>query len=200
MKFTLVAAMVMTSIAVILVFLVPAIAQEVESTTAAATAVAQCVPVAGGIDFCPLVPVVNGFINTIAGLIAAAIPFLATYLVIMLRNHGISLKANAQKVIADRIGATVQNGLKYATSGADAGIEKLTVPVNDPALRTAANYVILQSPDLLKKAGIDVTTEAGQQQLIRRIIAEAQPTPAALAPSSTLNVTTDKPQPVAGQS
>lgn len=158
--------------------------------------VSSCTPSKTGIDLCPLVPVVNGLITAIAGLLTAAVPVVVGYMVMWLRNHGIAMSQQAQKVVAERITNTIQNGLKYAISGADVGIQKITIPVENDKVRAAANYAIAQSPELLKKAGIDVRTEAGQQALIRRIIAESQPTPPALAPTVNTNVTSDEPKPV----
>lgn len=140
------------------------------------------------IDFSPLIPVINGFIVAVAGALSAMVPIVVGYGVYWMRQHGIAVSQAAQKTMSDRIGATIQNGIKYAQSGADDGINKLKVTVDDPAIANAANYAIKQSPDLLKKAGIDVTTEAGQQTLIRRIIAESQPAPANAPPSLDLNV------------
>lgn len=123
------------------------------------------------IDFTPLIPVINGMIQAIAGVLALATPVLITYLGIWLRNHGIAAGQSAQKAISDRINATIQNGLKYATTEADDGVKGLNVQVDNKVVAAAANYAILQSPDLLKKAGIDVTTTEGQQALVRRVTA-----------------------------
>lgn len=146
------------------------------------------------IDLSPLIPVVNGLIVTIASILTASTPVIAFYIVKFFRNHGIMLAEGAQKIISDRIGATIQNGLKFATSGADAGINKLNITVENPTVAAAANYAILQSPDLLKKAGIDVTTTQGQAALVRRVTAESMPTPAALAPTKNLNINEDQKQ------
>lgn len=144
------------------------------------------------LDFSPLIPVVNGFIIAIAGVLSAAVPVFVGLLGKWLWSHGIQVSQAGQKIISDRITATITNGLKFATSGADAGISKLKIDVSNPTIALAANYAILQSPDLLKKGGIDVTTEAGQQTLVRRITAESMPTPAALSPSQNTNITTEK--------
>lgn len=152
---------------------------------------APCVPHNPyGLNFCPLVPAINGIVTAIAALLTAAAPVITYYGVVWLRNHGIAAKQSAQKVISDRMATTIQNGLKFASSGADVGGQKLLVTVDDPAVRQAANYAIVQSPDLLKRAGIDVTTEAGQQILIRRIIAESQPAPANAPPVLDINMKT----------
>lgn len=127
------------------------------------------------IDFTPLIPVVNGFIVALAGLLTAMVPVMIAYLGIWLRNHGIAAKQAGLQIVSDRISATIQNGLKYATTAADDGINKLNVTVADPTIAKAANYAILQSPDLLKTAGIDVTTEEGQQALVRRVTAASVP-------------------------
>lgn len=140
------------------------------------------------IDFSPLIPVINGMIVTVAGLLSAAVPVVVGYGVIWLRQHGIAVSQAAQKTISDRIGATIQNGIKYAQSGADVGLSKLKVDVKDPAIANAANYAMKQSPDLLKKAGIDITTEEGQQTLIRRIVAESQPSPPNAPPALDVTV------------
>lgn len=139
-----------------------------------------------GIDFSPLVPVLNGFIQAVAGLAALAIPVLVTYLGIWLRNHGIVANQAAQKLISDRINTTIQNGLRYATTAADDGVNKLNVQVSSPAIAAAANYAIMQSPDLLKKAGIDVTTTEGQQALVRRVTAAS--VPSLPSPPGTIDV------------
>lgn len=127
------------------------------------------------IDFTPLIPVINGMIQAVAGVLALATPVLVTYLGIWLRNHGIAAGQAAQKAISDRINATIQNGLKYATTAADDGVKGLSVQVDNKVVAAAANYAILQSPDLLKKAGIDVTTTEGQQALVRRVTAATVP-------------------------
>ena len=163
----------------------------------AVAAAASAAPSVGlHIDFTPLIPVINGLIVAIAGVLTASTPVMAYYIVMWLRNHGIAVAQTGQKAIADRISATIQNGLKYATSGADSGISKLSVSVENETIAKAANYAILQSPKLLKAAGIDVTTEEGQQALIRRVTAESMPTPPALAPTTTTNLTSEAPQQV----
>jgi hypothetical protein len=141
------------------------------------------------IDFTPLIPVINGLIVAIAGVLTAATPVIVAYGVMWLRQHKINLDQNTQKVISDRITATIQNGLKYATAGADTQLGKLTVTVDNPTVAAAANYAIAQSPELLKKAGIDVATEEGQKILIRRIIAESMPAPPAQTPTVDVNLT-----------
>lgn len=192
---TLLASIVVLAVAILAgVYFFPAHAAGV---VAAATAA----PAAAGIhiDFTPLIPVINGFIEVIGGILTAATPIFAGYIVLWLRNHGIAAGQQAQQAISARIAATIQNGLKHATSGADLGISKLDVVVDNPMVARAANYVILQAPDLLKQAGVDVTTQEGQQSLVRRITAESMPTPPALAPATTVNVTSDKPEQVGAE-
>lgn len=127
------------------------------------------------IDLTPLIPVINGLIVAVAGVLSAATPVVAYYLVVWLRNHGIAASQDAQRIVSDRISTTIQNGLKYATTEADDGVKSLNIQVDDPAIAKAANYAIVQSPDLLKSAGIDVTTVEGQQTLVRRITAATVP-------------------------
>lgn len=140
------------------------------------------------IDFTPLIPVINGLIVAVAGVIAASTPVIATYLVIWLRNHGIAASQAAQQAISARTTTLIQNGLRYATTAADDGVRKLNVTVSDPTIAAAANYAILQSPDLLKKAGMDVTTTEGQQALVRRVTAASVPVP---VPTPSLDVHVD---------
>lgn len=170
------------------------------ANAADAVMAATAAPAAAGIhiDFTPLIPVINGLIEMIGGILVAATPVFAGYIVLWLRNHGIQAGQRAQQAISERITSTIQNGLKYATSGADIGISQLNIKVDNPMIAKAANYAILQAPDLLKKAGVDVTTDEGQQTLIRRITAESMPTPPAMAPASTVNVTSDRPEQVGG--
>lgn len=125
------------------------------------------------IDFTPLIPVINGLIVTVAGLLAASTPVLVGYAVIWLRNHGIAVKAADQQNAISRINATITNGLNFATTQADVGVQKLNVQVNDPVVAKAANYVIAQSPDLLKKVGLDPETTEGQQALVRLVTAKS---------------------------
>jgi hypothetical protein len=146
-----------------------------------------------GIDFSPLVPAINGLIQAVAGIIVIATPVLVFYAGIWLRNHGIASKQAALQTVSNRISATVQNGLKYSSTGADDGVNKLTIPVSDPKVAAAANYAILQSPDLLKQGGIDVSTTEGQQALVRRVTAASAP-PLPSAPP-TLDVTLTEKQP-----
>lgn len=138
------------------------------------------------IDFTPLIPVANGFIAAMATALMGLVPVAVGYMIVFLRNHGIAASQAAQKIITDRITATIQNGLKYATTAADDGINKLNVQVSSPEIAKAANYAIAQSPDLLKKVGIDVTTTAGQQALVRRITAAS--VPAMPSPPGTIDV------------
>lgn len=145
-----------------------------------------------GIDFTPLIPVINGFIQAIAGVLALAVPVLVAYLGIWLRNHGIAAGQDAQKAISDRINTTIQNGLKYAATEADDGVMKLNVSAGNPLIAAAANYAILQSPDLLKKAGIDVTTQEGQMALVRRVTAATIPALPSAAGTIDVSVTEKK--------
>lgn len=178
--------LILAVIAFLAVILSPAFAQ------AAVAAAPACVPHASGIDLCPIIPVVNGMIVAVAGVLSLATPVIVGLFAKWLYNHGVTVTQAGQKVISDRITTTIQNGLKFATSGADVGIERLNIKVENEAVRTAANYAIAQSPDLLKKAGIDVTTDAGQQTLVRRITAESMPTPAALSPHVDVNLTANQ--------
>lgn len=125
------------------------------------------------IDFTPLIPVINGLIVTVAGVLAASTPVLVGYAVIWLRNHGIAIKAQDQQAAISRINATIANGLNFATTQADVGVQKLNVEVADPVVAKAANYVIAQSPDLLKKVGLDPSTTEGQQALVRLVTAKS---------------------------
>jgi hypothetical protein len=145
-----------------------------------------------GIDFAPLVPAINGLISTVAGLIILATPVLAVYGGIWLRNHSLAAKQAAMQIVSNRISTTVQNGLKYSSTGADDGVNKLTIPVADPKVAAAANYAILQSPDLLKQGGMDVTTTEGQQALVRRVTAASAPPIPSATPTLDVNLTETK--------
>lgn len=129
------------------------------------------------IDFTPLIPVINGLIVAVAGILTAATPVIVAYGVIWLRNHGIAVKAADQQNAISRINATIQNGLNFATTEADVGVQKLNVEVKDPVVAKAANYVIAQSPDLLKKVGLDPSTTEGQQALVRLVTAKSAAPP-----------------------
>lgn len=125
------------------------------------------------IDLSPLIPVINGLIVAVAGMLATATPFIVGYGVIWLRNHGIAVKAADQQAAVSRINATITNGLNFATTQADVGVKKLNVQVADPTVAKAVNYVIAQSPDLLKKVGLDPETTEGQQALVRLVTAKS---------------------------
>jgi hypothetical protein len=124
------------------------------------------------IDFTPLIPVVNGLITAVAGMLTIATPVLIGYAVVWLRNHGIALKAADQQAAIARVNATIANGLNFATTQADVGIKKLNVQVDSEKIGKAANYVIAQSPELLKKVGMDPTTQEGQAALVRLVTAK----------------------------
>lgn len=130
------------------------------------------------IDFSPLIPAINGLIVAIAGMLTLATPVLVGYAVIWLRNHGIATKAADQQNAVNRINATITNGLNFATTQADVGIQKLNVRVDDPMVAKAANYVIAQSPGLLKKVGLDPETTEGQEALVRLVTAKNAAPPA----------------------
>lgn len=140
------------------------------------------------IDFTPLIPVVNGLIVAIAGMLTLATPVLVAYLGIWLRNHGIAAGQAAQQIVVDRVNETIKNGLKYATTAADDGITKLKVSTDNQTIAKAANYAINQSPDLLKKLGYDVTTEEGQQALVRMVTARSVPAPPAQTPELDVHI------------
>ena len=144
------------------------------------------------IDFSPLIPVINGLIVAIAGVLTAATPVLAYYLVIWLRNHGIAVSQAAQSLLVERANAVIANGQKYATTSADDGVSQLKVAAPNATVAKAANYAIVQAPDLLKKLGYDVTTEEGQQAIVRMVIARSVPAIPAPPAALDLNVTTDK--------
>jgi hypothetical protein len=149
-----------------------------------------------GIDFAPLIPAINGMIVAVAGIITASTPVIAYYVVVWLRNHGIAASQAAMSVIVDRVNATIVNGQKYATTAADDGINKLTINVSDPTVAKAANYAIMQSPDLFKKLGFDVTTEEGQQAVVRMVTARSvSALPSQSQPATDINVHTEKPNP-----
>ena len=106
-------------------------------------------------------------------MLATATPVIIAYGVIWLRNHGIAVKASDQQNAVSRINATIANGLNFATTEADVGVQKLNVEVKDPVVAKAVNYVIAQSPDLLKKVGLDPETTEGQQALVRLVTAKS---------------------------
>lgn len=146
------------------------------------------------IDLSPLIPVINGLITAFAGVLVVATPILSYQAVIWLRNHGIKMSAEAQGEIVKRVDDLVVKGQAFATQGADDLVEnKLVVHVPDARTATVANYMIAQAPDLLAKAGADPRTVAGQQSLIRMVVARAIPTPP--TPDSTLGVTITAAQP-----
>lgn len=144
-----------------------------------------------GIDLTPLIAPINMLIQGVAGLAVLAIPVLLTYLGMWLRNHSIAAKQQAAQITQDRITTTVNNGLKYSSTGADDGISKLTIPVSDPKIAAAANYAMLQSPTLLKQGGIDVNTEEGQQALVRRVTAASAPDAPSPTPTLDVNLTAE---------
>lgn len=168
-------------IAALLLFIAAAHAADVVAAATAPT----------GIDFTPLIPFANAMIATVASLLTAATPVIVGYLVYWLRSHGIAMSQAAQKTIQDRVSVLAQNGLKYAQAEVDDHLSKLRVAAPNASIARAANYAIAQSPDLLKKAGVDVTTEAGQEALVRRIVAESQPNPPAMAKTENINLTTE---------
>lgn len=144
------------------------------------------------IDFTPLIPVINGLIVTVAGVLTASTPVLVAYAFIWLRNHGIKLKSDDQQNAINRINATITNGLNFATTQADVGVEKLNVQVSDPTVAKAVNYVIAQSPDLLKKVGMDPTTDEGQKTLVRLVTAKSA-APIVPTLNADVNLTGSKP-------
>lgn len=148
------------------------------------------------INFAPLIPVINGMIVAVAGVLSAATPVIAYYIVVWLRNHGIAASQAAMAVVVDRVNATIANGQKYATTAADDGVQKLTVAAPDPLVAKAANYAIAQSPDLFKKLGFDVTTEAGQQAVVRMVTARSVAAlPSQSPPAIDVNITSTEPAP-----
>lgn len=153
------------------------------TTMAAGQQVAQSM-----IDFSPLIPVINGLITAIAGVALAAIPPMAYYTVVWLRNHGIAVSAKAQSEVVNRASDLVQKGRAFVTQKADDYVEnKLKVPVPSPEVGTVVNFMIAQAPDLVKKMGADPTTVEGQQKLVQFVISHM--TPSAPVPDSTLGVT-----------
>jgi hypothetical protein len=138
------------------------------------------------IDFSPLIPVINGLIVAIASVLTAATPVLVWYLVVWLRNHGIAVSQKAQGLLVERANVVIANGQKYATTAADDGVSKLKVQAPNAEIAKAANYAIVQAPDLLKKLGYDVTTEEGQQAIVRMVTARS--VPAIPTPPATLDV------------
>lgn len=127
------------------------------------------------IDFSPLIPAINGLIQAGAGVLALATPVLVGYAISWLRKHGIAADQQTQAILVSRINATIDNGLRYATVKVDDNLNRLDVQVSDPKIATAVNYVIAQSPDMLKKVGIDPATPEGQATLVRLVTAKSIP-------------------------
>lgn len=152
-----------------------------------------------GIDFSPLVPVINGMITAAAGILSAATPVLIGYAIMWLRNHGIQASQAAQQIVVDRINATIANAQKYATTAADDGVSKLKITVDDPTIAKAANYAIVQSPALFKKLGFDPATEDGQKAIVRMVTARSALPTQAQVPQSDVHVdvkpTIEEPKP-----
>lgn len=106
-----------------------------------------------------------------AYIVAATVPVVLAHLKVK--------SAQAQQLISDLLTGLIQRGEVFANS------EVQTTLVPRIARATTGNhtvdkimdYAVAQSPDLLKKAGIDVTTTTGQQALARRIVATLSPKP-----------------------
>lgn len=129
------------------------------------------------IDLSPLIPVINGLITALAGVLTIATPILAYYLIVWLRNHGIAMSAQAQAALVKQADGVIAHGVAYSQATADVGINNLKVASPSDTVTKAASYVIAQAPDLLAKLGFDPRTEAGQQAIVRMVTARLIPAP-----------------------
>lgn len=134
------------------------------------------------IDLSPLIPVVNGLITALAGVLTVATPVLAYYLVVWLRNHGIAMSAQAQNEMVKQADNLIAKGIAYSHATADEGINNLKVASPSNVVTKAASYAIAQAPDLLAKLGFDPRTEDGQAAIVRMVTARLVP---ASAPADT---------------
>lgn len=139
------------------------------------------------IDWSPLVPVINGLITAIAGIATVAMPIIAYYFIVWLRNHGIAVSASAQGELVKRADDLIQKGLAYSKATADAGVSGLKVAAPSETVAKAANYAMAQAPDLLAKLGFDPTTAAGQQAIVRMVTARL--IPSAPTPDTQIGLT-----------
>lgn len=124
------------------------------------------------VDVSPLVPVMNGAITALASIATAAVPVITWYVIAWLRAHGLALSQQAAAAIADRVDHLGNMAVQYGQAAATKSTAHLDlVHVDNPVVAAAASYAIAQAPGLLKDAGWDVTTQAGQQAVVRLVTA-----------------------------
>lgn len=98
-------------------------------------------------------------------LVAVSVPFVIAHLKIK--------NAQAQQLVTSLLTGVIQRGQVFAESE----IKTALVPriaqasTGNEKVDKVIDYVAAQSPDLLKKVGVDVTTATGQHALARRIVA-----------------------------
>ena len=109
---------------------------------------------------------------------------LAAWLVAMstswLQAHIHFKRAATQKMLSDLLTEVIYRGANLATSAAASEtlkLGKIAINTGNPTVDYTMTYVATQSPELLQKVGIDITTHDGQQALARRVIATLPPAP-----------------------
>lgn len=126
--------------------------------------------------------VLNGYIvEFIPVFLSAVATAAAAALVPWVLSH-IKLKsAQAQQAVANLLTEMLLRGAAFAGSALASNVNlPAKISTGNATVDKIANYAVANSPDLLKKAGIDVTTTDGRQKLARRIVAtveQAAPTP-----------------------
>lgn len=112
-----------------------------------------------GVDYTPLVSVVNLAITTFAGVATFAIPIIGYYVVQWLRSHIAQNKQATATLAAGTADSLLHKGLDYAKQvGAD--------PVQG-----AVAYAVVQAPDVLKNLGFDPATASGLESIRRMAVA-----------------------------
>lgn len=97
-------------------------------------------------------------------LVAVSVPFVLSHLKIK--------NAQAQGLISQLLTDVITRGANFANSEFQTQIPRIAqATTGDARVDKIIDYAAVQSPDLLKKVGIDVTTREGQQALARRIVA-----------------------------
>ena|ERR1700761_2297905 len=126
-------------------------------------------------------PILTLLLETIGAILSALAAAYTPTLVAKLSTW-LHIKINAAATA--RITSAVDNAITYAVNTGTRDVSHLNIPVKDPQVATAANYVISKMPGTLKQMGIDITTDAGQQQVADLVLARIPPPPIKVAPNA----------------
>lgn len=118
-------------------------------------------------------PAVNALLDGLVPVALAVVSAVGYFIIGWIRANTKVKDEETLELIRQQFGAMMGRVVRYDVKKIKETVpDKLKIEVADPNVAALANYVIQQAPEMSKKLGYDVTTEAGQQAIVNLMAAK----------------------------